>query len=215
MDWIFLSHRLSNNTPQYGGEKAIYIEQRTSLAKGDSSNTKFLQLPNHVGTHIDFPKHFHEEGKTLNDYDAVYWVFSKPFVLDYYAADDELIDLKGIVERIPYNTDFLLIKTGYQKYRGEIKYWNNNPGLSPELANDLRNHCPNLKAVGFDFISLTSYQNRLIGREAHRQFLIDNDIVIIEDMDLSAIPSTLTEIIALPLMIDNIDGGPITVIAKY
>ncbi|MCK5699959.1 MAG: hypothetical protein KAI29_02365, partial [Cyclobacteriaceae bacterium] len=75
--------------------------------------------------------------------------------------------------------------------------------------------CPKLKIVGFDFISLSSYQNRMLGREAHKKFLVEHDILIIEDMNFSGLKGNISQLIALPIMIDQADGGPITVIAKY
>ncbi len=215
MNCTYLSYFINNDTPQYGGDKAIDIQQRSSISKGDSSNSTLLHLPNHVGTHIDFPKHFGDQGKTINDYDAGFWEFTQPFLLDYQADAEEVIDLAVQLESIPKNTDFLLIRTGFKRFRGQEKYWNNNPGLAPELAERLRIHCPKLKAVGFDFISLSGYQNRMLGREAHREFLNKNDILIIEDMDLQHLPESIVKVMALPLMIDQVDGCPITVIAWH
>jgi kynurenine formamidase len=117
---------------------------------------------------------------------------------------------------IPVDTEFLIINTSFGSYREEVAYWNNNPGLSPSLAAPLKTRCPNLKAVGFDFISVSSYQNRLLGREAHKAFLLANDILLIEDMKLDEIQNkAIKSVTALPLLIDKIDGGPITIIAEY
>ena len=216
MKSVFLSYYVNNNTPQYGGDDAIAIYQRSSIAEGDSSNSKQISMPNHVSTHIDFPRHFSIDGKTLNDYPADYWIFRHPFVLEYAAADEEIIDLsENLLESIPSGTDILFINTGFQKNRGAKKYWNNNPGLSPGLAVKLRERCPDLKIVGFDFISLSSYQNRMLGREAHKEFLVKNDILVIEDMDFKNLKKGVSRVVALPFMIDQADGGPITVIASY
>ena len=79
------------DTPLYGGEKNVKIESRNSISNGDSSNTSFLKFPSHTGTHIDFPKHFSEQGKTINDYRPEFWIFEHPFVLNYYATENEII----------------------------------------------------------------------------------------------------------------------------
>ena len=215
MNFSYLSYFINNTTPQYGDGDAIAISQYSAITKGDSSNSKFISMPNHVGTHIDFPKHFSVDGKTINDYPAEFWIFRHPFVVNYQAKEDEIIEFENEIKIIPDNTDILLINTGFQKYRGTEKYWKFNPGLSPKVATKLKKKCPELKAVGFDFISLSSYQNRMLGREAHKKFLVEHDILVIEDMDFSGLKSNLSELVALPLMIDQADGGPITVIAKY
>ena len=214
---IFLSYFINKETPIYGGEKIIQINDKSSILKGDSSNSKILKFPNHSGTHIDFPNHFSENGKTINDYKSSFWFFSNITVLKYLAKDNEIIDETLISKNhIPAETDFLIINTEFYKRRVSKRYWNNNPGLSPNLANKLKSICPNLKVVGFDFISLTSYQNRILGRESHREFLVKNDILIIEDMDLSNIDNkNIISITALPLLFDKLDGAPITIVANY
>ena len=55
----------------------------------------------------------------------------------------------------------------------------------------------------------------MLGREAHKKFLVEHDILVIEDMDFSGLKGNISQLIALPIMIDQADGGPITVIAKY
>ena len=91
----------------------------------------------------------------------------------------------------------------------------NYPGFAPILANKLREKFPNLKVIGMDFISLTSYQNRELGREAHRMFLGgDRPILLVEDMDLSKIMNSPKSISCLPLLINGLDGSPVTIIAS-
>lgn len=215
MAYRYLSFFIDNDTPQYGGDKSINIKQRSSILNGDSSNSKLLELPNHVGTHIDFPKHFGPSGKTINDYPASFWIFNHPYILNYSAKPDEIIELSGLIEEIPEVTDILIIKTGFQTYRGLEKYWKNNPGLSPELAQLLKKRCNGLRIIGFDFISLSSYQNREVGRIAHRKFLLENNLLIIEDMNLADFSDKVNKIIVLPLMINKADGSPVTIIARH
>jgi arylformamidase len=213
---LFLSYYINEQTPLYGGEKAILVKKRSEISKGASSNTKYLKLPNHSGTHVDFPNHFSDEGKIINDYPASFWQFKKVHVISYAAKKDEIIN-ETLVDNndIPVDTEFLIINTSFGSHREEMAYWNNNPGLSPSLASPLKARCPKLKAVGFDFISLTSYQNRLLGREAHKAFLLANDILLIEDMKLDEVyDKAIKSVTALPLLIDNIDGCPISIIAE-
>ncbi len=217
MNFIYLSYYINENTPIYGGEKAIFIQKRSQMSKGDSSNTKYLKFPNHTGTHIDFPNHFSDKGKKSDFYKASFWFTEKITVINYNAKNKEIIDTKALSDQnIPKDTEFLILNTGFYKKRNTEDYWKNNPGLSPSLAAFLKKNCPNLRFIGFDFISLTSYQNRLLGREAHVEFLINNDILIVEDMDLSKIDGLeIKTITALPILIESVDGAPISIIASY
>ena len=213
---IYLSYFINEQTPLYGGVKAIFIEKKGQISNGESSNTKYLKLPNHTGTHIDFPNHFSNKGKTINNYPASFWIFNRVHILSYNAKKEEIIDEKVLdLNAIPKETEFLIINTDFGKVRGTKEYWNNNPGLAPSLAKALKLQCDNLKVVGFDFISLSSYQNRMLGREAHKQFLIKNDILVVEDMKLDDIASKpIQSVTVLPLMIDQVDGVPVTIIAE-
>ena len=91
-------------------------------------------------------------------------------------------------------------------------YWKQKRRTGEEI----KIKCPSLKIIGFDFISLSSFQNRLLGRKAHYEFLLKNDILLIEDMNLDNLQNiSITSIIALPLLLDGIDGSPITILAEY
>lgn len=214
--YIYLSYFMDHTTPLYGGGKGISIYQDRSILNGDTANTKQLSFQNHSGTHIDFPNHFFENGKTAENYTADFWMFEKPFLVLRKAEENEIFSLSDDeMKKIPDEIDFLIIKTGFGEFRSEEKYWKNNPGFAPIFANKLRKKFPNLKVIGMDFISLTSYQNRELGREAHRMFLGgDRPILLIEDMDLSKIMNSPKSISCLPLLINGLDGSPVTIIAS-
>ena len=44
--------------------------------------------------------------------------------------DGQLIIPLEIVPNLNNDTDILLIRTGYEKYRQNIRYWAKNPGIS-------------------------------------------------------------------------------------
>ena len=81
----------------------------------------------------------------------------------------------------------------------------------------LRRNFPKLRVLGFDFISLTSYTNRPLGREAHKGMLGPLEgtepILILEDMKLSPLQTAPSRLLIAPLLVDQADGGPVTVIA--
>jgi arylformamidase len=214
--FTYLSYFMNKNTPLYGGAMGVEVSINSSLGKGDSSNTKKLAFHNHSGTHIDFPNHFILEGKTSQAYKANDWVFQHPYLLTVEAEENELIFLTTKeLKKLPRETDFLILKTGFGKFRGQEKYWKYNPGLSPDLADMLRAHLPNLRVIGMDFISITSYQNREIGRVAHRNFLGgDTPLLLVEDMDLSSLSISPKYLICSPLLIDDLDGSPVTIFAE-
>lgn len=215
MEYISLSYFLDEKTPLYGGGKGISILPERSIAGGDTANTKQLSFNNHSGTHIDFPNHFFINGLTSEFYAASFWVFEKPYLFAKEVSADYIIKFTAEeIASIPFDIDFLIYKTGFGKYRDEEKYWKNNPGFSPEMADILRINFPKLRAIGMDFISLTAYQHRELGRTAHRVFLGgDHPILLVEDMDLSQLSTQPQSVVCAPLLLKGVDGAPVNIIA--
>jgi kynurenine formamidase len=214
--YVFLSHIIDELTPTYGSRHNFISEETSRIVNGDSSNgSKWIFSTNHLGTHIDVPKHFYEDGDDIIQYDAASWIFHNVKVLDVTCYESKIINHEVVSQQLPEDIELLLIRTGYEKYRGGDKYWNDNPGLSPDLAEHLRSNYKKLRAIGFDFISLTSWKNKEIGKIAHKQFLLNsNPIFVIEDMALSVLDRNVASVIVSPLRIRNANGSPVTVIAQ-
>jgi len=219
--YIWLSHPLNEKTSVYGGGKGLIIEQTKSIVKGDSCNTATWHLPNHTGTHVDTPRHFFGTGKTIDEYDPRSWVFERICVVSVFLGNTaSLIKPKHVVPFLYGEPDLILIRTGMGKYRGEKKYWESNPGLSAGLGREIRTCCPYVRAVGVDFISISSWENRIEGRKAHREFLNPAGegapLILIEDMNLLTLDSNfrINRVFVLPLIVENADGAPCSVLAE-
>lgn len=225
MSIIALSHVLSGTTPLYGKTGAIRIDVCRSIAAGDTSNNSEISLPAHAGTHIDAPFHFDRNGWTLDQYPPDFWICTHPFVLQKRVEPAEIIrlaDWQDALESIPVAADLLLLKTGFEDYRGKVEYATHGPGIAPDVGLWLRRN-RRLRMIGFDFISLSCFQERQLGREAHRAFLeaepegageIGEPLLIIEDMRLSDLDGVPKEVVVAPLVFENADGAPVSVIAK-
>ena len=211
MKFINLSFNVSEDTPLYGGaEGKIKFTQTASINKGDTCNNSEITMPCHSGTHIDFPLHFNTDGKSLEDYPDSFWYFEKIGFLN--------CNIENVLEEINYldsGIEILILKTGFGLNRGDNKYWQNQPVIPSDFANQFREKFKNLRVFGFDLISLTSKKNREEGKKAHVSFLINNEILVVEDMNLSDLVQTPDGIIIAPLKIFNIDGVPCNVICYF
>ena len=206
---IFLSHFININTPVYGGLKdKIIINEVNKISKGDSSNNTYLSFPAHVGTHIDFPYHFNSKAKTSSQYDVTFWIFNEVGFLEC-----EISDIEINLNKLSINIELLILKTGFGNNREKSIYYTDQPVINANLAKKLKNRFPKLRVFGFDLISLTSKLNREEGKLAHQSFLLEEDILILEDMKLDGLKTSPKTVIVAPLLIDNIDGAPCTVIA--
>tara|TARA_B100001121_G_C18528545_1_gene544802 strand:- start:211 stop:846 length:636 start_codon:yes stop_codon:yes gene_type:complete len=204
-----LSYYLNNKSPVYGGyPEKINIKSARKISNGDTTNEMTLSFNNHVSTHIDFPKHFSENGKTINDYDASFWVFKNVGFLNC-----SLEDIEKNLNRLDNNIEILILKTDFGAIRGSEQYWKSQPVIPSRLASVFKNKFKKLRAFGFDLISLTSKLDREEGKRAHVEFLIKNDILIIEDMSLSRLKKTPKMVVVSPLLIDSADGVPCNILS--
>ncbi len=218
---ILLSHFICKNTPLYGNSGKIEIIQDRSISKGDTCNTFSIVFSNHTGAHIDCPFHFDNEGKKICDYKITDFIFTNPALIDIPKNAGELIippDFeKKIIYKICKKADILLIKTDFEKFRGTDKYILNNPGISEEAIRYIRLNFPNVRAVGIDTISISSYMQRQEGKKAHCAALCEKpEILLIEDMRLSEISmrDKLKKLYCIPLFIEEIDASPVTIFAE-
>lgn len=215
---LFLSYIIDENTPTYGDRDKFTITPKSQIIDGVGANTSTWNFSNnHMGTHMDTPLHFIENGKKTGDYKASDFCYDRIHFVEKICTSGDLITLNDKeLDAIPSDVEFLIIKTGYGDYRSEDKYHNDNPGLESSLADILCQRFSNLKGVGFDFISLTSWNHREHGRLSHRSFLGEpNNLLVIEDMDLTKVSEkdTFNSMIIAPLRVSDGNGGPVTIIA--
>lgn len=212
---ILLSHMLTKGTPVYGGRPGLAVRQETSIARGDSSNTQVWSFPNHLGTHIDTPKHFFQRGEDVTSYPSSFWEFSIPQVLSIPCEPNTLVTEEHVRGSLREGVDILIIRTEFERYRSADIYWRENPGLSPDLALYLRSHHPSIRIVGIDSISISRWKDRETGRAAHRAFLdnagMSHAILLIEDMKLADCSAKLMKVLVVPLFVEGADGSPVVV----
>lgn len=220
-NYILLSHVIKSTTPSYGNRDCIEIITNSSIENGETANTsKWVFTNNHIGTHIDVPKHFSKNGKNTYEIPIENYIFKNVELVNVPCDIGRLISINDFknINDLNIDVELLLIKTGYENYRIEDKYWNDNPGLSSELASYFRKRFKKLRCIGFDFISLTSWNHRLEGRLSHREFLTpdqpNSSILIIEDMSLENIASKINMVIVAPLFVEDGNGGAVTIFAN-
>ncbi len=214
---VFLSYVLNQQSPSYGGKETFELYRTSQIERGDTATNSKIHTSVHLGTHIDLPSHFHAAGQTISDYPASFWIYTKPLLLEIDTPQRvvkyEIIDpLEKVVDD---DFDILLVKTGMGSQRSEAVYWQNNCGFHAEVYDYLQIKFPSVRIFGFDSISVSSYTNREIGREAHRKFLNPGSpVLLLEDMNLAEVDAAtkFTNIVIAPLLIESCEALPCTVI---
>ena len=195
------------------------IRSVNSLKKKGAAEVFMFEMENHWGTHIDFPRHFFEEGKNMGDYPVESFLFKSPHVVNVHLKPGELLCCGDWLETINPQADILLFQSGWGAHREKDIYSLENPGVHPDVGFFLREKYPNIRAIGIDWISISSYKKREIGRTAHKAFLdpegCNEPILIIEDMDLRRDLSGLLSLGALPLRMDGVDSAPCTIVGGF
>ncbi len=217
---MYLSHVLDENTPTYGNRNKFVCEKKSDISKGDIANDSSINSTVHIGTHVDMPYHFFEDGQTIEDFDIDYFRFNNVLFIDMIPDDlivkDDLITLlKKQANKDSY--DILIVKTGICHKRNSKDFWQTNYGFDLSIAEYLRLNFPNIRVIGFDSISVSSFTNRMLGREFHKAFLNPKQpILLLEDMDLTNLnkDSKIFKLEIAPLRIAKCDGLPCTIIAE-
>ncbi len=219
-EWLLLSHPWGPTCPAYADGDRIRISEASRMACGDSCNSLQFAASNHIGTHIDMPRHFSELGARVGEVSPSYFVHEHVGVVWLDAERNELLTWQRLQSSFlsDWSSDatLLLIRTGAGTYRQHRDFWECGPGIASGVAAELRRHLPQLRSIGLDSISLTAFQHRDTGRAVHREFLHDvSPITIVEDMQLEVLSRRCPQqVLIAPLMIEKADGAPVTVFAR-
>lgn len=218
--YLYLSYLLDENTPTYGNRNKFICEKKSEISKGDVANDSSISTTVHIGTHIDMPNHFFEKGQTIEDFNTDYFRFENILFIDI--IPENIIvkeDLIHILERINEKNyyEMLIVKTGICHKRDQDEFWKKNYGFDASIAHYLRDNFPNIRVIGFDSVSVSSFSNRMLGRESHKAFLDPSKpILLLEDMDLTLVnkQTKIKKLDIAPLRIAKCDGLPCTIIAE-
>jgi arylformamidase len=72
-------------------------------------------------------------------------------IIDIHCDAARIIGPEDVADHsIEQDNELLLIRTGFELVRQEDKYWNDNPGQAPELADYLRSNFRKMRVIGFD-----------------------------------------------------------------
>ncbi|MCC7342065.1 MAG: cyclase family protein [Bryobacterales bacterium] len=220
---IKLSYNLSEHTPFYASLPKPQLRQIYDLEKGDACNSFYLTTSNHCGTHVDAPRHFNPQGRSITDYDLAEFVFDRPTVADMPLRDRELVTpshLEPALAQVPPTANMLLLRTGFGAHReDERRYIDQGPGFGPEAAEFLMSRFPSLRAIAMDFPSVSALAHEEAGAEAHRVFLgcgaySKRPILLVEDANLPEGLPPLKRVFIMPWLVDGLDSAPCTMYAE-
>ncbi len=206
-----VSVALSAATPTYPGDPGIRIEEWKSFAKGDDANVSFMHFGVHSGTHVDAPAHFIEGGATV-DALPLDSLIGEADVVEV-GNDIRVIDASFVATHCRQESQRVLFKTR------NSAFWNNPEDgfredytyLDPAAAKVLVDR--GVKLVGIDYLSIEQFQSNEFRTHLN---LLSHGVVILEGLDLRAVPAGHYELICLPLKFEGStgDGAPARVVLR-
>lgn len=201
MPIIDISRHLETGMAVWPGDTAYTLKTMLDRRQGESVNLTTLTLSAHTGSHADAPRHFTDDGLTMEQVALrPYWGPALVVTVAKEAgplvpADFAAYDLRG-AER-------LLVRTP----AGQL-----DPAVfplqfvhpSPEMADYLGQL--GIILYGTDAPSMDAVDSKALpGHNALRR----KGIAILESLDLSLAPDGRYELVALPLKIKGGDGSPV------
>ena len=202
---------LSAATPTYPGDPGIEIKQWLRLANGDAANVSLINFGLHSGTHVDAPAHFIEGGAKVDSLPLESLVGEAEVV--EVADHIGVIDENFVAANCVSGSQRILFKTRNsafwdhlgQGFREDYVY------IDPPAARRLVES--GIKLVGIDYLSVEKFKSDSF--PTHIAFL-SSGVVILEGLDLRAVPSGRYELICLPLKVaeGSGDGAPARVILR-
>jgi arylformamidase len=185
----------------YPGNPPIEISPQQAIAQGGSSNVSSVAFGSHTGTHVDAPKHFFDDGTTVDALPldvlmgpAMVVSFGDE-VMAVGEAELRLHELKGHTR--------VLIATRNSKFIRQREFVRDFTYLAPDGAAYLVSL--GVKLVGIDYLSIEQFHS---GHHRTHRTLLERGIVIVEGLDLSATPMGPYELRVLPLRLAGLDGAP-------
>lgn len=189
--------------PIYPGDRPFSREWMARRDEGNGYNLSALGLGSHAGTHLDFPSHLLEGGRAQDSYSL------KRFIIP-----TEVVCASGEGPVLPCNLQGCRIEKGQAllfKTCNSQKRLMHQAAFSEDfvsLSLDLAQHCvaDGVSLVGIDYLSVDKYGDDSL--PVHRT-LLENDVLILEGIDLAAVPCGRYSLICLPLSITNAEATPV------
>lgn len=198
-----ISLTLSPELPTWPGDDPFDLEQVESMDNGADANVSRLSTGVHIGTHVDAPHHFLNDGRTVEELPldiltGPCYVTQLPDGVEAITADA----LEGI--SLPREPARILFGTSNSRLwaRGETEFQEDFVAVTEDGAEWLVEH--GIQLVGVDYLSVAPYSD---STPTHR-VLLQAGVVVVEGLDLSAVPRGFYDLYCLPLKLLGAEGAP-------
>ena len=202
---------LTNEMPTYPGDPGVQITDWYSLAQGDPANVTRLNIGVHTGTHVDAPAHFIKGASPVESLPLD--VLVGPSQVVEVPEGKLSIDKEFVAQHCEPGVTRVLFKTRNSNFWNDqsIGFREDFTYLALTAAEYLV--AKGVRLVGIDYLSIEQF-----GQKDHPTHLalLSKGVVIVEGLNLSAVPAGQYELICLPMRIRSGqgDGAPARAVLK-
>lgn len=194
------------SVPVYEGDPEVSIEPWLSIVRGAPVNVSRLTMGSHTGTHVDAPAHLREGAPGVDQLPLDVLIGPARVVDLGVSTSIDGASLRGV--DLPSHRRLLFKTRPHQRAREEI-----SPGEFAGLTQDAARLFvqAGVRLVGVDALSIDSPESSSL--PVHH-LLLEAGVIILEGLDLSAVPPGDYELLCLPLKIQSGDGAPARVVLR-
>ncbi len=197
-----ISLTISEDLPIWPGDPRPEIRKISLIEDGEDANVTHLSSCAHIGTHVDAPDHFLNDGRTVEDLPLELLIGEAQVVEVPSAGQITRADLEAA--GINPGQKRLLLKTANSDLwaAGIREFQEDFIALEPDASRYLVDL--GLEVIGVDYLSVAPFADPA---PTHR-ILLGAGILIVEGLNLSEIPAGTYTLYCLPLKIRGADGAP-------
>ena len=198
MKIIDISMELKTGAPQWPGDRPFYYGLSVTKEQSGSVNVGELETSTHMGTHIDAPFHYDDEGLKIDE-----------LPLDVYLSKAQVMDVTGLkkiarndLKKIEPGVSTVLLKSCMWKDRTVFPgSW---PVFDPSIAEWMREN--GIRLLGVDVPSVDQETSKELPMH---QAMNSNGRFILEGIVLDNVEEGVYQLAALPLKIQGAEGSPV------
>jgi arylformamidase len=198
-----ISLTISPDLPTWPGDHPLELERFESMDKGAHNNVTRISSSVHLGTHVDAPRHFINDGRTIDQLPLD--VLTGPCYVVQLPEGVEAITAEVLAAtEITPEMKRILFGTSNSHFwaRGESTFQTEFVAITEDGAEWLA--ARGVELVGVDYLSVAPYGDSV----PTHLVLLKAGIVVIEGLNLSNIMRGFYDLYCLPLKIAGCDGAP-------
>jgi len=198
-----ISLSIAPSLPIWPGDPRLELTVLESMDEGAHANKTKISSSVHLGTHVDAPHHFLNDGRTVEQLSldvltGPCYVVQLPDGIEAITAEVlERTEITPEMKRILFGTS-----NSHLWKRSESTFQTNFVAITEDGAQWLVER--GVQLVGVDYLSVAPYGDS----EPTHKVLLGAGVVIVEGLDLSNVVRGFYDLYCLPLKIAGCDGAP-------